>query len=349
MPPVSKEKLREHTRNRSFEPVYVLYGPEVFLRETAAKYIADTAFEEGELRDFNEDTFDLDDPANIINALAAAQQLPMMARRRIVRVTGARVAATSQKDTLKEEYLEAMAAYLADPSPHTIFLINAEELNGNRKMAVLLKEKAASVEFTALGDSELLAWVRKRVEGYGIKADPAALKLLVTLVGADLHRLGNEADKLASAADEPGGITIELVEALVANTRESSNFDLTDHLVAGRREHALAALKKTLDDGAEPLALLGLVSYNLRRMLIAKDMMASGAPADEVGRAIKVRYSDREPFLASSRRAERAKLRHCLRRLAAVDLAIKTSLGGSGPKGSRLQFEMLFCEIALAE
>ena len=112
---------------------------------------------------------------------------------------------------------------------------------------------------------------------------------------------------------------------------------------------ALAALKKTLDDGAEPLALLGLVSYNLRRMLIAKEMMSSGAPTDEVGRVIKVRYSDREPFLASSRRADRDKLRNCLRRLAEVDLAIKTSIGGSGPKGSRLQFEILFCEIALAD
>ncbi|HSI89336.1 MAG TPA: DNA polymerase III subunit delta, partial [Pyrinomonadaceae bacterium] len=263
--------------------------------------------------------------------------------------TGARVAATAQKDTLKEEYLDAVTAYLANPSPHTIFLINAEELNGNRKMSTLLKAKAAAVEFAPLGDSELLTWVRRRAEGLGVKADPPALKLLVTLVGADLHRLGNETDKLASAADEAGGITIELVETLVANTREASNFDLTDHLVAGRREQALAALKKTLDDGAEPLALLGLVSYNLRRMLIAKDMMSGGAPADEVGRVIKLRYSDREPFLASSRRADRQKLCRCLHRLAEVDLAIKTSLGGSGPKGSRLQFEMLFFEIALAE
>ena len=351
MPQIHLNKLREHARERTFEPVYVLFGPEVYLRETAARFIADRAFDEGELRDFNEDVFDLDrDPAHIIDALSAAQQLPMMAKRRVIRITGVRVAATSNRDSLKEEHLEAVAAYLTDPSPHTIVLINADELNGNRKMASLLKEKAAAVEFKPLDDTELFGWVRNRAEKeLGVKAEPGALKLLVSLVGADLHRLANETDKLAAAAHGTAGITGDLVEGLVANTREANHFDLTDHLVAGRQQQTLAVLKKTLDDGAEPLALLGLVSYNLRRMLIAKELMSSGAPTDEVAKAVKVRYSDRQSFLSSSRRADGEKLRHCLRRLADVDLAIKTSLGGGGPKGSRLQFEMLFCEIALAE
>ena len=54
-------------------------------------------------------------------------------------------------------------------------------------------------------------------------------------------------------------ITIELVESLVPNSREISNFDLSDHLLAKNKTRALEVLKKTLDDGAEPLMLLGLI------------------------------------------------------------------------------------------
>jgi DNA polymerase-3 subunit delta len=143
-----------------------------------------------------------------------------------------------------------------------------------------------------------------------------------------------------------GRITTDLIDALVPNTRELSNFDLTDHLVAGRGSQALATLRKILDDGGEPLALMGLISYNYRRLLIAKSLMSRGAPRGEVASVVKLRYNDQEAFLAAARRADIDKLTQTLRRLAGADLAIKTSKGGSGPVGARMQIEMLVCELA---
>jgi hypothetical protein len=37
-----------------------------------------------------------------------------------------------------------------------------------------------------------------------------------------------------------------------------------------------------------------------------------------------------------------------MKRVAETDLAIKTSVGGGGPAGSRLQLEMLVCEMAMS-
>jgi hypothetical protein len=81
---------------------------------------------------------------------------------------------------------------------------------------------------------------------------------------------------------------------------------------------------------------------------MAKEMMAGGASREEVARVVKLRYRDQEPFLAAARRAERADLIRLLGRLNEVDLAIKTSLGGGGPAGSRMQIEMLVCETAMS-
>ena len=39
-------------------------------------------------------------------------------------------------------------------------------------------------------------------------------------------------------------------------------------------------------------------------------------------------------------------LAHIRARIAQADLAIKTSLGGGGERGSRLQLEMLVCELS---
>jgi DNA polymerase-3 subunit delta len=343
---LTREDLKAQLRRGQIAPVYLLYGPETHLRDIASKYISDLVFESGELRDFNETVFSLNTEGNLRRALAAAEQLPMMAKRRVIRVTDIRISATGHRDTIVEDDEATLAAYLDNPSPHTVLIFIADELNGNRKMAKLLKTNSIAVEFGRLDDRQLTEWARGKITEAGAEIDPAALRRLVELVGVDVRRLTNEINKLAAAALPGPVITKELVEALVPFSREIDNFALTDHLVAGRRSMALATLKKILDDGSEPLALLGLISYNYRRLLMAKEMMARGVERREVANVAKVRYSDQEPFLAAARRARMDDLTRALKSLAETDLAIKTSKGGGGPIGTRMQLEMLVCQLA---
>lgn len=348
MPELSKEALREQLRRRELQPVYVLTGGEPFLRDVAVQTISKISFAEGEMRDFNEDEFSLSNPDVLLTALAAADQLPMMASRRVVRICDLRVGATSNRDTLKEDHAEALERYLSNPSPSSVVIFIADELNGNRKVSKILNKYAAVVDFRKLEPAELVSWARSKFAESGTSVDDISLRHLVSLVGADLRRLSIEVEKLATAALPEKIVTSDLIDDLVPYTREIENFDLTDHMVAGRKQQALAVLKKILDDGAEPLALLGLISYNFRRLLMAKEMMTAGSSREEVARVVKLRYRDQEAFLAAARRAERSDLVRLLGRLNEVDLAIKTSLGGGGPAGSRMQIEMLVCETAMS-
>ena len=343
----SREDLRNQLKRREIAPVYLLFGPETHLRDVAAKTITDLAFAPGDLRDFNETIFSLNSEDNLKRALAAAEQLPMMASRRVVRITDIRVSATGFRDTITEAHEPMLSAYFANPSPDSVVIFVADELNGVKKMGKFFREKTLAVEFTRLDDRQMAEWARKEINAAEAEIDEATLKFLLSRVGADVRRLTNEINKLAAAAMPGKRITSELIDALVPNSRELSNFDLTDYLVAGKGSQALAVLRKILDDGAEPLALMGLISYNYRRLLIAKEMMSRGAERGAVASAVKLRYSDQEPFLAAARRADIDSLTNAIKRLAGADLAIKTSLGGGGPAGARRQIEMLVCELAL--
>ena len=343
----SRLELRTQLQRREIAPVYLLFGPETSLRDLAAKTIADLSFADGDFRDFNDTSFSLNNDASLERALAAAEQLPMMATRRVVRISDVRISATGFRDTITEDHEPLLSSYLSKPSPQSVVIFVADELNGVRKMGKFLREKTCAVEFKQLDDRERGEWARKKIRENGSEIDDATFGYLLGRVGADLSRLSNEINKLSTAALPNKTITLELIEELVPNTREMSNFDLTDHLVAGRRRQALAVLKKILDDGAEPLALLGLISYNYRRLLMAKDMMSRGIDRREVANVVKLRYNDQEPFLAAARKADMRSLTRAIQLLADTDLAIKTSKGGSGPAGSRMQIEMLVCELAL--
>jgi len=344
---LTRDTLREQLRRKEIQPVYIFFGPETYLRNAAVKTIADMCFAEGDFRDLNDNIFSLSNADDLPKVLPVAQQLPMMSQRRVVRISELRVSASGYRDTVTEDHEAMLAAYFADPSPTTTLILIAEELNGVRKIGKLLKAQPGAIEFAALSEAELYDWTRKEFQKNGAEIDVATLRELVSRIGPDLHRMTNEVKKLATAALPGGRVTVDLVDALIANVREVDHFALTDAIVAGRYGPAIRLLEKALDDGAEPLQLLGLLGYNYRRLLMVKDLMERGVDRREVANVVKLRYNDQEPFLAAARRVELKKLQHAIKKLAQTDVAIKTSLGGSGPAGARMQIEMLVCELAL--
>ncbi len=342
----SRQDLKNQLKRREFAPVYLLFGPETYLRNKAVKTIADLTFTPEDFRDFNDTTFSLNTEGNLEKALAAAEQLPMMAAKRIVRLSDLRISASGFRDTITEAHESVLTKFLSDPPPHSTVIFVADELNGVRKMGRFLRERTAAVEFKRLTDQDLAAWAISEFKEAGVAIDELTLRYFLGRIGPDVLRLTNEIKKLAAASMPAGIVDIQLIDELTPNTRELTNFELTDHLVAGRSSKAMSSLQKILDDGAEPLALLGLLGYNYRRLLMAKDMMTRGADRAAVASMLKMRYSDQESFFAAARRANLRSLCRAIESLARTDLAIKSSMGGSGMAGARLQLEVLVCELA---
>jgi DNA polymerase-3 subunit delta len=345
MADLTREDLWRQLKADRIAPVYLLSGPESFLRDRAVTEIINHSFTGADLRDFNQTEFSLNNKENIVTAISSARQLPMMSSRRVVTLTDVRIAATAFKDTLKEEYEELIADYLARPSDTSVLILIADELNGTRRLTKLLKKHAASVFFDRLGPGELTNWVRRAVRDAGCEIDDAGVRHLINLVGDDLRRFAAEIDKLATASLPSRIIDENLIDALAINSSEIENFALTSALISGNGPNALSVLKTILDGGAEPIALLGVMSYGFRRLMIAKEMMVRGDDRRAVSNQLGLRGRDQESFLAAARRIEGSTLSMVFERLRKADVAMKTSLGGGGTRGSRVQIEVLVCEI----
>jgi DNA polymerase-3 subunit delta len=341
---LSREDLRNQLKKREFAPVYLLFGAETYLRDLAAKTIADLALADSSLREFNESEYSLNN-SEISHALSSAEQLPMISQRRVIKVTDVLVSATANKDNLREDDEEILTSYLKRPPETSIVILVADELDKRRKIAKLLLENTVAVEFKALEEVELIKWAKDKLKESGADADEKALRHLVGLIGNNVRRLTIEVEKLAVAALPDKLITFDLVESLVPDSRELSNFELTDYLLSKNKTRALQILKKILDDGAEPLMLLGLIASNFRRLFMSKELMRQGVERREVARIMRLPYGKQEDFLATARRTDTEKLTRVMQRIAKTDEAIKNSIGGGGATGSRLQIEMLVYEL----
>lgn len=337
---LSRHDLRNHVRRKEISPVYLLFGEEGYLRNIAARAISDLVLKDAASRSFNESEYSLLS-TDLREALSAAEQLPLMAEKRVVRVTDVTVSANNRTCTLGNDQAEDLDRYLSDPASTTVLIFIADEIDGRMKISRLLTGKTTAVRFDRLKEEEVKIRVRGKLRKLNVHAEEKAIDQVVSLIGPDVRKLDLELEKLAVAAHPKDHIDYALVESLVPVSRELTNFALTNQLLSNNRVRALQTLQELLDDGAEPLMLLGLIASNFRQLLLVKEMMNEGAGEREVAATVRMPYKVKRDFLSTARRSDRGRLMEILRKLAVADKAIKTSRATP-----RLQIEMLVCEIA---
>jgi DNA polymerase-3 subunit delta len=331
MTTLTRTELDRSLKSGQLQSLYLLVGCETYLRDTAARNITNTALSGTLLREFNESTFSLlSDSA--MAAVAAAEQLPMMSERRVVRIR--------DFGKLRETDEEILIRYLQRPVDSTVAIFVADDLDKRKKLTRTLLTSCAVVDFAAVKDADAKAWARTRLKELKTTADERVLTEIVRRVGTNLQTLASELDKLTAAAVSTRQITVEMVDELIDRSRELSNFDLGDQLVAGDRQRALETLHRLLEDNVQPVMLLGLIASNYHRLAMAKELLNRGR-RDEVYRLIYGPPAKRDAFMNTLQRSDASKIARGIKLIADADLAIKTSQATP-----RLQLEMLVCQLA---
>jgi len=344
MPARTRKELEQSLKKGQVEPVYFLYGSESYLRDQAVQQLTDVALTGTLLREFNDATFDLltDD---IRDAIAAAEQLPLMSERRVVRVKNLNKLEGRKKFDDDEPEAVSPAAqilvdYLARPVASTVIIFTSDDIDKRRKYAKLLL--ASAYEFKPLQPKDLPYWIRDYLRTLDMEIDQSALSRLTDAVASDLITVTNELNKLATAAVPSRRITSELVDQLVRRSREHMNWDLTDSIVGRDRHKALRVMRNLLDDGAEPVVLTGVIAGTFRRMALAKELLVRGASSGEIFSEVRVPPFKQRDYLSMLNHIDSNTISKMVQRIAETDVAIKTSKATP-----RMQMEMLVCELMI--
>jgi DNA polymerase-3 subunit delta len=202
------------------------------------------------------------------------------------------------------------------------------------------------VTFDQLDEREAAPrWIRDYVARASRFIEPPAAAYLVGMVGVDLTRLSAELDKLINYVGEKGLIGNAEIDDLVLNSREHSNFELTDAILDGDRRRALNLLDRIYANASErpealSLMILGAIASNYRKMLAAKELMSRNAPNEEVAKAVGMPPYIVTRFNERVRKIDAGRILRGIARIAETDVALKTSLATP-----RLQIEVLVCEL----
>ncbi|HEX4948758.1 MAG TPA: DNA polymerase III subunit delta [Blastocatellia bacterium] len=334
----SQTEFARKLQSGKFAPMYLLEGSENFLREQARRKLIDAVVDEA-LRDFNVSEISVA-KGNLDEALAIARQYPMMSERRAVVITGFEA-------INDEDQLELLKDYIRDPVPSTVLIFDSPALDKRRNIATMLLKFCEVVSFEALDERDAAPrWVVEYVARTGGSMDSATAAFLVGMVGTELQQLATELDKLMTYVGARGRITKQEVELLVRYSREHSNFELTDALLEGNRKRALTLLEHIYANVSESekqglsVMILGAIARSYRNLLISKELMQQNAPNSEVAKAVGMSPYAVTHLNEKARRTDTKRILQAIQRIAATDVALKSSLGTP-----RLQIEMLIGEL----
>jgi DNA polymerase-3 subunit delta len=280
-------------------------------------------------------------------AIDQAQTMAMLSPQQIVFLEDAE-AIEKLGEKNREEAVASLDAYLGNPAPFTVLVLEATGLDQRMKLGKLVAEKTLVVE-CGLGDNagerQAAAVIVTKViaKEQGVEFEKGAAEDLSEFVAADLMRLKMEIEKLATFAGERKVIRREDVSALVVSEKTTTVWELADMLASRRPKKALEFLDRLLRDGEEPLPMLGAMTWMYRKLIEASEVkgVTNGWQA---ARALGMRPEQAELALQNARKISKGRLLDGLRALQRADDRLKR-----GGEHARAVMEFLVTELTSVE
>jgi DNA polymerase-3 subunit delta len=158
--------------------------------------------------------------------------------------------------------------YMNQPSEDAvvIFRHNGKSVRG-KKLLETLRANDAFLEATCLDvskEAERVSFVENEYIAKGRKIQKAAAQALVDIFNKDFEELAAAASQLQ--LDDAGDITPEIVERYFGGRLETTVFKVADAAFDGQIGVALLLLRHALDQGLEPVLLVGAFAKKIGQL-----------------------------------------------------------------------------------
>lgn len=278
-------KLKEEGPKR----LYLLYGPEDYLREQFLIALKKRCIPEGE------DSFSfkrMDGPELDCRELEGAiDAVPFMTERSFVELRGVDINKLKDADTCVK--------LLSDiPDYCTIAFVQSAqyEPDGRLKLIKAIRERGCDMKFTQQSQGQLVDWISRRFAAAGKSVDFEAVQRLIFISGDLMNKLIPEIEKVAAYA-KGDRVTVNDVEAVAHHIPEAVIFSLSDQIAHRSYEKAAATLAELLSDkNNEPIALLALLGAQMRKLYAARLALEEGLGLKYVMDTCSIKYE----FLAKN-------------------------------------------------
>ncbi|KAB5608708.1 DNA polymerase III subunit delta [Bifidobacterium jacchi] len=246
------------TRARAGAPVRIVFGGDPYLNDQMVRDLKHAALKANP----DADLVELDAATADRYAFDEAVSPSLLSDRSVVVVTGLQNA-----DDALGESIAAYCRQTAGSSGHDASIVICQHdggVKGKRIVEALVKAGAARDEVPDLKYPEKkLNFVLGRFERNGRRVEPMAAQQLVAVLGERTGELAAMCDQLCFDFDDDP-IGLDRVNQYLSSNPQVSGFAVADTAMAGRGADAIIQMRAAVEQGVEPIAMIGALALKLR-------------------------------------------------------------------------------------
>ena len=311
-------------KERGPERLYLLWGPEDYLREQYLLQLKKICLPEGE-DDFSYKR--IDGPALDANAFQqAVDAMPFMTEHTLIELRDVDINKLADADACMKTISDI-------PDYCTIvFVQNAEyEPDGRLRFVKTLRSEGKELKFTQQSQGMLTDWIVRRFAAAGKRIDLSAAQRLIFISGDLMSRLIPEIEKIAAYASTDK-VTQEDVEAVANHIPEAVVFEMTELMAQKKVNSALSVLSELLaDKNNEPIMMLAVLGKQMRQLYAARLALEKNLGTKYVMEVCSMKYDYiAAKLLTAAKGFTLTQLRRAVELCAETDYQMKSS--GADPK-----------------
>lgn len=181
--------------------------------------------------------------------------------------------------------VDATKRLVADPRALDAIIICRH--NGGQKgrgvVDALVKAGARRYEVPQLDKPQArVNFVRQRFESLGRHIDMRAAQQLAAVMGENPGELYAMCEQLCSDFDDEP-MTLERVNQYMTANPQTTCFEVADAVIGGNAPHAIVMMRSAVEQGIEPLAIIGMIASEMRTLAKAAAVNAGTISEQQSG------------------------------------------------------------------
>ncbi len=342
---ISETDLKATISAGRLKPVYLLFGKDSFLIKHYTNQISKKTT--GDAVDLN--LFSMPEETRLEEIYDHFYQLSFTGDRICVTVPNFEFEGCSL-ETFKD-----LQKLVENPPDCNVLVLYYDVKEILRKKSNRFSKLAASVEkgggvvceLNHKSENELVKMLCNGAAKRRVCLDKTTARYMITVCSSDLNILVNELEKLTAFVGIDGVVTKQTIDDVCVRTLETSVYDMSRHLLAGRLEQAFYLLHQLMAAGISPAEIHGLIASAYVDIFCVKAALDAGRNPESVSAALG--YTPNRSFLLKNAARDASRLSQkqidtIIYEIINSDAAVKNNVKIAGD-GAKVALEVLMTKI----
>lgn len=253
------KNIKEHIKQNSFKPVYLLYGSEGYLKNLYKNKLKEAILSESDEMNYS---YFQGKGIDVNQIISIGQTLPFFSERRLIIVeeSGLFKAQSDLADFIKN-------------IPNTTHIVFCEtEIDKRNRLYKAMRDMGTVSEMNGLDERNLKLWILSLLEKEQKKITENTLNHFLDKTGSDMDNLSQEIEKLLCYTMGRNVITIEDINAICVTQITNKIFQMIDAIGSKRQYQALELYYDLLALREKPMSILFLIMRHFNILYQVKEL-----------------------------------------------------------------------------